>query len=137
MVYVIEDDSGVTRALELFFHTARIPCRFFQTVADCLAFFNTEEHVVSHRPFDPAYDIFMIDFLLPEMNGDKAAKAIKDHFNINALNVILVSAQPKAVIEAQINDKLTYDFLQKPFLLEELEDIVGKKNFESVRRMKR
>ncbi|WP_438985089.1 response regulator [Aequoribacter sp.] len=126
MAYIVDDDPGVTRALEIFFSTLGISCRIFQTIAACLDFFQTQRGVCSPRPFDPVYDIFILDFVLPTMNGYHAAKSLEDYFKTRGLNVILISGQTKESLEAKLNEKLPYDFLQKPFTLKQLEDVLSK-----------
>ena len=127
MIYVIEDDVGVRRALDLFFQSTSQCHKTFKNVSQCIDYFDTEAKTEPTLvKLDPTRDIFIIDFLLPTMNGHESAMALMAYFQVDSLNIILISGLSKHAIEDCLGGKLQYDFLQKPFNLEDLELLLNK-----------
>ena len=116
----------MSRSLGLFFQSANQCHKIFESVSQCIEYFDIEARNSTAVKLDPIRDIFIIDFLLPTMNGHEAAMALMAYFQVDSLNIILMSGLSKDAIEDCLGGKLQYDFLQKPFNLEDLELLLNK-----------
>jgi DNA-binding response OmpR family regulator len=64
---VLEDDAAQVELYKLWFSTARHECRFFGTIADLVAVLGSER-----------FDLFVVDWQLPDGTGDRALRAIRE-----------------------------------------------------------
>jgi DNA-binding response OmpR family regulator len=72
------------------------------------------------RAFQP--DLFLIDYLLPEINGAELCRLLKVEEHFKKIPVILFSALPKDMVEAAASG--CDELLPKPFDMDVLVDMV-------------
>lgn len=80
------------------------------------------------------YDLIIIDWNMPEINGIEAFKIIEEKFNIDRNKNILISAHNKDILNDDMNDARINKFLHKPVNPSSLNDILneiflGKKDY--------
>ena len=129
MIYVIENDQGVTNSLKLYFASIKQPSQFFESAEQFFDFFSGPTNTDETKTLRPAEDLFIIDFFLPGMTGNELTTAILERYQTEELNVIFISGHTKKSIESWTEEAFDADFLLKPFSLEDLEaSIIRRRN---------
>jgi Response regulator containing CheY-like receiver, AAA-type ATPase, and DNA-binding domains len=70
-------------------------------------------------------DLIVLDFYLPDMNGDEVVKIIKEDRELKHIPILLISAITESVAQ-KAKETGAEGSLRKPFELDELVDKVGK-----------
>ncbi|PLX09169.1 MAG: hypothetical protein C0598_12030 [Marinilabiliales bacterium] len=80
------------------------------------------------------YDLVLMDLEMPELNGIDATLQIREHENKNKLSrvkIIAVTAYAMDTDRQSCFDAGMNDFLAKPFLVEELIELINKHFYDS------
>ena len=109
-VLVIEDNDTSRELLELFLASWGVPCAAVATAEDGLALLEHRNAGGGGR----AFGLAVIDWMLPGMNGLDAAARIRQHPQLEALPLILISAYTGKEEEARCADLGVNVFLPKP-----------------------
>ena len=112
MVYLIDDDESVRRALTLFLHSANIEHRTFGNAGDFLAGFKEGEK-----------DLLILDLNLPGMKGIDLLKEIKG--KKEQITVIVVTANDEPKSREYCRQFGVKAYLRKPVDAEALLDIIS------------
>jgi len=112
MVYIVDDDDGMRRALSVLMTTVG-----YQPAA----FAGPREFIAKHDPSQPS--CLVLDVRMPEMSGLE----LQQHLNRSGsmLPVILVSGHGDIPMAVQAMKDGAFDFLQKPFRDQELLDRIN------------
>ena len=112
MVYIVDDDDGMRRALSVLMTTVG-----YQPAA----FAGPREFIAKHDPSQPS--CLVLDVRMPEMSGLE----LQQHLNRNGsmLPVILISGHGDIPMAVQAMKDGAFDFLQKPFRDQELLDRIN------------
>src|SRR6185369_4448109 len=112
MVYIVDDDDGMRRALSVLMTTVG-----YQPAA----FAGPREFIAKHDPNQPS--CLVLDVRMPEMSGLE----LQQHLNRNGsmLPVILISGHGNIPMAVQAMKDGAFDFLQKPFRDQELLDRIN------------
>jgi FixJ family two-component response regulator len=112
MVYIVDDDDGMRRALGILMSTVG-----YQPAA----FAGPREFLAKYDPMQPG--CLVLDVRMPEMSGLE----VQQHLNRNGsmLPVILVSGHGDIPMAVQAMKDGAFDFLQKPFRDQELLDRIN------------
>ena len=112
VVYVVDDDDGMRRALTVLITTVG-----YQPVA----FAKPAEFLAKHDPGQPG--CLVLDVRMPEMSGLE----VQQHLNKagSMLPVILISGHGDIPMAVQAMKDGAFDFLQKPFRDQELLDRIN------------
>jgi DNA-binding NtrC family response regulator len=71
---------------------------------------------------DKAYDIVLIDLMMPQIKGMDVLEAVRK-YDPNIINIIITGYAIEQVVARAI-EKGAYDYLAKPFSANELRDII-------------
>jgi FixJ family two-component response regulator len=112
MVYIVDDDDGMRRALSVLMTTVG-----YQPAA----FAGPREFIAKHDPSQPS--CLVLDVRMPEMSGLE----LQQHLNRSGsmLPVILISGHGDIPMAVQAMKDGAFDFLQKPFRDQELLDRIN------------
>ena len=112
MVYIVDDDDGMRRALSVLMTTVG-----YQPAA----FAGPREFIAKHDPSQPS--CLVLDVRMPEMSGLE----LQQHLNRSGsmLPVILISGHGDIPMAVQAMKDGAFDFLQKPFRDQELHDRIN------------
>ena len=112
MVYIVDDDDGMRRALSVLMTTVG-----YQPAA----FAGPREFIAKHDPSQPS--CLVLDVRMPEMSGLE----LQQHLNRSGsmLPVILISGHGDIPMAVQAMKDGAIDFLQKPFRDQELLDRIN------------
>jgi FixJ family two-component response regulator len=112
IVYIIEDDRSLCRAIEMLLDTVGINCRTFPTVAEFLA---------ADRPDVPG--CLLLDVRLPGLSGLDFQSRLNDYGV--ALPVVMMTGHGDIAMTVQAMRAGAVDFLPKPFREQHLLDAVS------------
>ena len=113
-ILIIENDLEMEDIFKEIFPEDTDHVFFYEETDDVLAL------IVQHRP-----NIIILDYNLNGANGGELCRLIKAHPEFKKIPVLLLSAFPKFIYN---NEYVGYDaFLEKPFDVEELQQIVEQK----------
>lgn len=71
---------------------------------------------------DKDYDVVLIDLLMPQIQGLKVLESIRK-YDPDIVNIIITGYATEQII-AEAREKGAYDYLAKPFSIEELRNVV-------------
>jgi len=109
-ILVVDDEPDIQKVIML---------RLRKTGYDVLGAPNGAQTVEAAIKASP--DLIILDFYLPDMNGDHVIKRLKENDDLKNIPIILMSATSKDVGEKVIGYKVE-GYLNKPF---EPEDLVS------------
>jgi FixJ family two-component response regulator len=112
MVYIVDDDDGMRRALSVLMTTVG-----YQPAA----FAGPREFLAKHDPSQPS--CLVLDVRMPEMSGLELQQQLNRSGSM--LPVILVSGHGDIPMAVQAMKDGAFDFLQKPFRDQELLDRIN------------
>ena len=112
MVYIVDDDDGMRRALSVLMTTVG-----YQPAA----FAGPREFIAKHDPSQPS--CLVLDVRMPEMSGLELQQQLNRSGSM--LPVILVSGHGDIPMAVQAMKDGAFDFLQKPFRDQELLDRIN------------
>lgn len=112
MIYVVDDDAGMLRALTALLSTVGYDVSPFPSAADFLAKMNSDRH-----------GCVVLDVRMPEMSGLE----LQQHMNRKGsiLPVIFITGHGDIPMAVQAMKAGAFDFLQKPFRDQELIDRIN------------
>lgn len=116
---LIDDDEWIRDSLTIFFNSEGCTLQTLETAEEALQLF-TENH----------YDIVIVDYMLPGMNGISFARALnrlqqRDHLSKPIIK-ILITAHIEKEIETQAKEAGFHEIIHKPFTPESIENALGK-----------
>jgi DNA-binding response OmpR family regulator len=109
LIYVVEDDLDVSRLIEHNLRTAGF---------DVSTFFSGTPVVTSAALAQPA--LFLLDIMLPEMNGFDLCRQIRQHEPLGKTPIIFLSARTQEMDRLQAFDAGGDGYITKPFSPREL-----------------
>lgn len=112
MVYIVDDDDGMRRALSVLMTTVG-----YQPAA----FAGPREFIAKHDPSQPS--CLVLDVRMPEMSGLELQQQLNRSGSM--LPVILISGHGDIPMAVQAMKDGAFDFLQKPFRDQELLDRIN------------
>ena len=74
------------------------------------------------RPDGPVYDLIILDYVIPGVDPDQVFNWVRDHQS--SANVVVVTGYPSVDSALNCLRARTYDYLTKPFQVENLREIV-------------
>ncbi len=107
-ILFLDDDSNVSKAAELFLNPIASKLTFVSNGIDCL------EVLLS----DQDYDIIILDFMLPDIDGLNILEQIRNRNTIKLIPVIIQTGVSS--IEVDKVEKLGATILHKPYTKQEL-----------------
>ncbi|MBI9090660.1 MAG: response regulator [Desulfobacterium sp.] len=117
---LVDDDEWIRDAMSIFFKSEGCAIQTLETAEEALPFFAKVR-----------YDIVLIDYMLPGMNGICFAKALErlqaDQPKCQSPIIkILITAHGEAEIITQAKATGFHDIIHKPFTPEDIEIALGK-----------
>ena len=106
-ILIIEDEEKIARVLQL-----ELQFEGYETV---MVHNGTDGLLAFH---DEAWDLVLLDWMLPEMNGLEVLKRIRKHNEVTP--VILLTAKGEIADKVTALDAGANDYVTKPFEFEEL-----------------
>ena len=64
------------------------------------------------------YDIFIVDYKMPNMNGIDFLIELKKEYNNDYVSILLTAYSDKTILEQILNKELVSTFIEKPFKIE-------------------
>lgn len=109
-VLVVDDDPAIVEMLvELLERDGRFEVQTAATGFDA---------GLRTREFRP--DVIVLDFMLPDINGNAVCKSIRSDESLRDVRIIIVSGVVDPADVSKLKEAGADDFLQKPFSIEEL-----------------
>jgi CheY-like chemotaxis protein len=116
-VLVVDDEAGMRHNLEVGLMQRGFAIDDVEEGLPALELI--ERSYVSGQP----YSCVVSDIMLPDINGIKLLEIIKSRYQ--KLPVIMISAYGSDVTQEEVSSKAGDGFLPKPFLIEELAEMIG------------
>jgi two-component system response regulator AtoC len=105
-IAIIDDEKVLVNSLEI----------AFKDKYDVKCFYNGKDFIVSMEEISP--DVVLLDIRLPDYNGIDILKTIKEQFTNT--NVIMITAHGEINIAIEAMKSGAFDFINKPFDLNEM-----------------
>ena len=103
---LVVDDSGITRGvISLILKAFNFSCKEARNGVEALNVLNS----------DSTYDLVMLDWSMPEMNGSAFLTEVKTRENLQHLKVIVVTANDTPEASAEAQSIGADDVILKPF----------------------
>ncbi len=121
-IMLVDDEEGVLKALRRLL--AAVPCTFGGKTYKFETEIFTSPKQALERARQMAFDLFLVDFRMPEMDGVEFLKAVRDIQPTAARLILSGYADLNALVSA-INDAQIFRFLAKPWNDYELVSAIG------------
>ncbi len=108
-IVIVEDNSTLAKSIKKMLTHEGYAITCFDNGAEAHTW-------LSHN--QTAYDLIILDVLLPEMNGFEISKSLRRKSNATPILMLTSKDQPEDIVEGL--DSGADDYLKKPFLFEEL-----------------
>ena len=112
-ILVVDDEPGMRSLLGRVLAKSGYSVNAFEKGADALESINSED-----------YDLAILDIEMPSMNGIELLKKIK--IKDPSLSVVMITAYGSLQSAVEAMRLGAYDYLSKPFEMEEIKHVVGK-----------
>ncbi len=112
-ILVVDDEPGMRSLLGRVLAKSGYSVNAFENGADALESMNSED-----------YDLAILDIEMPSMNGIELLKKIK--IKDTSLSVVMITAYGSLQSAVEAMRLGAYDYLSKPFEMEEIKHVVGK-----------
>ncbi|MHB8173115.1 MAG: sigma-54-dependent transcriptional regulator [Nitrospirota bacterium] len=112
-ILVVDDEPGMRSLLSKVLAKSGYSVNAFEKGADALESLNAED-----------YDLAILDIEMPSMNGIELLKKIK--IKDTSLSVVMITAYGSLQSAVEAMRLGAYDYLSKPFEMEEIKHVVGK-----------
>lgn len=119
-VAVIDDDEAVTLYLNEFLSRKGYSVNSFQSPAAALKYIETKYG--SDASKEPPFDLVLVDFKMPELDGLTLAKNVKMYFP--AMPVVLITAYASIEGAVKAVQQGVFDYIEKPISTKRLDSIL-------------
>jgi two-component system cell cycle response regulator DivK len=113
LILVCDDNRAISQLLVFVLERSGYRAHAVASALDCVAAARRD------RP-----DLILMDIMMPGMDGATASGLMKDVPELQGVSILLLSAMSRDQIQERMNDANVNGFLQKPFRMEDLLELV-------------